>query len=112
MLEDVVKEQSVDSTGSEGSIKDSYIAKVLSKIEKNKRYPKLELLMEREGFVKVYILLDKDGNILELKVLKGTNENFIKEAIRSIEVSAPFDPLPPELKNHFEFTLNLNYILQ
>jgi TonB family protein len=105
-------QQSFEQTGSEGLLQESYIAKVLSKIEKNKRYPKIELLMEREGYVKVQVELDSLGNIVHLNVLEGTNENFINEALRSIQVSAPFDPLPAEFKNKFIFVVNIKFILK
>ncbi|GIX41270.1 MAG: hypothetical protein KatS3mg129_1003 [Leptospiraceae bacterium] len=101
-----------NNIGSEGKLKDSYIAKVLSKIEKNKRYPKIELLMEREGFVKVYIELDRKGTIKQINIIKGTNENFIKEAIRAIKISAPFEPLPEEFQDKLSFILNVKFILQ
>ncbi len=104
--------QSNEQTGSEGILKESYIAKVLSKIEKNKRYPKIELLMEREGYAKVQVEIDSFGNIVSLNVLEGTNENFINEAVRSIKISAPFEPLPKDLQDKFSFVVNIKFILK
>lgn len=105
-------QKNIEKIGSEGKLKESYISKVLSKIEKNKRYPKIELFMEREGSVKVFLELDSKGNIKKLDIIEGTNENFINEAIRCIKVSAPFDPLPEEYSQNFEFILTIKFILK
>jgi hypothetical protein len=47
-----------------------------------------------------------------LDIIEGTNENFINEAIRCIKVSAPFDPLPEEYSQNFEFILTIKFILK
>ncbi len=105
-------ESNPDKVGSEGQIKDSYIAKILHKIEKNKRYPKIEQIMERQGYVKIILQLNQNGHILQLNVLEGTNENFINEALRSIQQSAPFEPIPEELGHHLSILINLKFILE
>ncbi len=98
--------------GSEGQLKDSYIARILQKIEKNKRYPKIELLMERQGYVKVHLQLSRNGQILHLYVIEGTNENFINEVLRTIHQSAPFEPIPQELGDPLSILLNIKFVLE
>lgn len=99
--------------GSEGTLKNSYIAKVLQKIEENKSYPKMELLMEREGMVKVSLTINKLGYIESLEVLEGTSKNFITETIFSIKKSQPFDPIPEELNlNSLSLSLQIKYVLK
>lgn len=111
--EDLTKNQtSSPQVGSEGELKDSYIARILYKIEKNKRYPKIEQIMERQGYVKIHLELNKNGQIVHINVIEGTNENFINEALRTIQQSAPFEPIPEELGHHLSILINLKFILE
>lgn len=110
--EENIKQKNFSQLGSEGQLKDSYIARILSKIEKNKRYPKIELMMERQGYVKIQLELNQNGQISNINVLEGTNENFINEALRTIYYSAPFEPIPEELGDRLNILLHIKFLLE
>lgn len=102
----------IQNFGSEGILKNSYIAKILQKIEENKNYPQMELLMEKQGIVKVHLVILKSGKIEKIEIIEGTTKNFIEETIASIKKSQPFDPIPDELnldKMHIE--LKVKYVI-
>lgn len=102
-----------ETRGSEGIIKDSYIAKILRKIEENKIYPPMELLMEREGTVLVSLTVNENGYIETLEVIEGTTKNFILETISTIKRSQPFEPIPKELElKKLNFRIQIKYVLK
>lgn len=111
-IENIQENDFIQNFGSEGILKNSYIAKVLQKIEENKNYPQMELLMEKQGTVKVHLVILKSGKIEKIEIIDGTTKNFIEETIASIKKSQPFDPIPEELdleKIHID--LQVKYII-
>jgi TonB family protein len=55
-------------------------------------YPKSEIIKSEEGKVTLSIVIEKDGAINDIKVLKGTSEAFEKEAIRVVESMPKWKP--------------------
>ena len=112
-LEEIMNLPTEELRGSEGILKDSYIAKVIRKIEENKVYPQIELLMEREGIVIVNLVINKNGYIEVLDIIEGTTKNFIMETLSSIQRSQPFDPIPEDLQlDKLNFRIQVKYVLK
>lgn len=55
-------------------------------------YPKSEIIKNEEGKVTLSIVIEKDGSINDIKVIKGTSEAFEKEAIRVVESMPKWKP--------------------
>ncbi len=85
----------------------SYVAHVSRKIRKN--WPKPEVDERKE--LTVSFLVDKDGEISELKVLKSTgSEEIDQNGLDAITKSAPFEKPPEEMKTPKK--LRLSFVFQ
>ncbi len=107
--EDLQYEEKI--SGSEGLLKENYIAKVLEKIEKNKRYPLTELEMGREGIVKLKLSIHRNGHLEKVEIVEPSTIYFNQESIRAVKSSAPFPPFPEEFPEKLEFSLSIKYVL-
>lgn len=54
-------------------------------LSKNMKYPKVDLQLERQGTVFVEFVVGKNGEITEVKILRGVSETIDAEAIRVIQ---------------------------
>jgi protein TonB len=50
-------------------------------------YPTKERRLGIEGKVVLELVIDKDGNLLSVKVLNSTNEDFAQAALKAIKAS-------------------------
>ncbi len=91
----------------------SWKAQVMNHLYKYKKYPHEALRNNMEGISKIKIIIDKQGNILNLKI-KKSSKHFIldKESLSMLRSASPI-PKPPELyfknKNTLTFTLPIKY---
>ncbi len=85
----------------------SYVAHISRKIRKN--WPKPEVDERKE--LTVSFLVDKDGEVSELKVLKSTgSEEMDQNGLDAITKSAPFEKTPTEMKTPKK--LRLSFVFQ
>ena len=54
-------------------------------LSKNMKYPKVDLQLERQGTVFVEFVVGKNGEITEVKILRGVSETIDAEAVRVIQ---------------------------
>lgn len=66
-------------------------------IEKNKRYPQMARRRNQEGSVRVRFLIDNNGNINSLEIVKAEYESLNKAALEAVRRSAPFANLLHQL---------------
>lgn len=61
-------------------------------LSKNLRYPKTASSMGIEGTVFVSFVIDEEGNVIEVKVIRGVSADCDKEAIRVVEKMNEWSP--------------------
>ncbi len=96
MLDDILKE---------------YTDSVRKKIESKKRYPIIARNMGIEGRTRLKLVINKDGSLEKVDVLETSGYEILdKTALQSIYESAPFPPIPAELKkNKLELSIYLTF---
>jgi protein TonB len=92
MASDSIKQQS-----------QSYLSKIMAKIERNKHYPKMARRRGTEGAIQVNFLVLNDGNISTLQ-LRGGHKLLSSAARRAINKSIPL-PSPPKSPYQVAFTM-------
>lgn len=91
---------SSSGSGGGGSIvtREDYIEMVRLKIERNTRFPPGDIQKRRGGVVTVQFVINLDGTIRDLKILKPSPiEGLNRQALHAVRDSAPFMKPPPYL---------------
>ena len=88
---------------------EDYYDMVRARIEKYKRYPQSAINRDIEGQSTVYFVIEKNGTINSLKVVKkAVNMALDKAALDAVRDAAPFPKPPPHLiKNGITLTLTI-----
>ncbi len=79
----------------------AYIEKFRRTIERigNLYYPEEARQKEIYGAIRLMVAIDKQGKVIDIKVLKSSGKKILDDAaLRSVKNAAPFDPFPPEIK--------------
>ncbi|UTA47292.1 TonB family protein [Simiduia sp. 21SJ11W-1] len=88
-----------------------YHSKLLRWTYKNIRYPKRALQRGQEGSVRVAVLIDRNGKVMNMQALEESRHSLLNsEALKAVERSDPFPPMPQDLQgDRFEFTLPITF---
>lgn len=103
----------LDNTGLEGSAKLGSGAPTVSGIGRGLRsaLPNPQCPMTEEGEVVIEIEVDKDGNVISAKPVRGTkvNDPAMREAARMAAMKAKFNPSPSGSKESGKITYKFSY---
>ncbi|AFU98867.1 TonB family protein [Simiduia agarivorans] len=90
-----------------------YFSKLLRWTYKNIRYPKRALQRGQEGSVRIAVMIDRNGKVLETQTLEDSSHSLLNtEALKAVERSDPFPPMPADvLGEKFEFTLPITFAI-
>ncbi|MDF3013298.1 MAG: TonB family protein [Cellvibrio sp.] len=90
-----------------------YVSDAIKKIRSKTKYPPRALDREQAGNVRVSVVIDREGNILNSNILESSKFDLLnKEAIEAVKRSAPFPVLPEEISGaRFEFTVPIRWTL-
>lgn len=90
-----------------------YFSKLLRWTYKNIRYPKRALQRGQEGSVRIAVVIDRNGKVLETQTLEESSHSLLNaEALKAVERSDPFPPMPADvLGEKFEFTLPITFAI-
>ncbi len=76
----------------------SYLALVLSCIEKKRYYPRLARMRGYEGRILLEILIGPKGELLSSRILESSGYRLLdRAALHMVRQAAPFPPPPPQL---------------
>ena len=82
-------------------------------IAKNVRYPQIAKEYNITGKVYVQFIVDKDGSVTDVKILRGIDQNLDAEALRVIKSFPKFKPgFMRGQPVRVEFTIPINFSLQ
>jgi TonB family protein len=77
----------------------SYFASIKRKIELVWQYPYEAAVAGIEGELTVDFVIARSGKVESIALVRGSGHKILDdEAIRSIRIAAPFDPIPAEYK--------------
>jgi TonB family protein len=79
------------------------------------RYPSQAVRLRLEGTARVRVRINRDGSLAGPPRLEGSSRFRVLdlEALRVVEASAPFSPLPPELsRESVEFVIPVSFSLR
>ncbi|MEQ8810719.1 MAG: TonB family protein [Imperialibacter sp.] len=68
------------------------MAEFMAFLGKNIRYPKSGIRNDIQGKVYVQFIVDEQGNLTDLKVIKGINEDFDSESLRVLSKAPAWKP--------------------
>lgn len=82
------------------SLKKLYLTQMVEQINQAKRYPRYERRRNKVGKVKVKLVLNRQGRIESLKILRSSRySGFNQEAADAIQRAAPFGQFPELLSD-------------
>lgn len=117
-----VSEDSAAATGSgadsssgvaSGSIEQLYLSELRKILEARKEYPLMAQRLGHRGRVVVELILGRDGQVIEARILEPTRSEFLNRAteklIRSVSALKPF---PPEItQDKWSVRIPIEYLL-
>jgi protein TonB len=81
-------------------------------LQKNLRYPAMAMDQQASGKVWVTFIVEKDGHISSLTVLRGAGYGMDEEALRVLKMAAPWKPgMQHGNPVRVKYTLPLNFVL-
>jgi protein TonB len=84
--------------GEKGSVRQEYIARILRKLQAEKRYPPDARQKGWEGDAEVTVTIAANGSLLAVDLRKATAFRLLdEEAADMVRRAAPFDPIPREV---------------
>ena len=101
------------TSGGSDAISD-YRGRVRDRLVRNKHYPAMAQRFNIQGVVTFTFSLTRDGAVSDLRITQSSGHAMLdKAAIRTVELSAPFERFPPEftaerMEFHFPMTFSLD----
>lgn len=77
------------------------------------KYPNSALSRGKEGSVRLNVVIDRDGNVMQMELLEESDYSpFNRAAERAVKKASPFPQVPVEVKGEtFTFTLPIVFVL-
>jgi len=109
-LLDIPKQDSFDADLYSGS----YTRELVAKIRKVQWYPKKALVAGEQGEVKILVIIDKDGSVVDKTITQRSGSRTLdRNALKMVGKAQPFPVIPDELDTEqFEFEVPLNFTLK
>ena len=93
--------------------KANYLAQILALIERAKVYPFRARVAGYQGGVSLSFVLEPDGRVREIKVLKSSGYELLdRAAVKTILRASPFPPPPPELSPPLTLSVKISFVLK
>lgn len=104
----------VPATSASASLESNYIAKLRANIESSKRYPtgREASLMHPIGMVRIWLVLDRNGNLLDSGVEQSSHSMLLDHAALSTVRRGEYARFPAEIwvgEDKHRFTVDINY---
>jgi periplasmic protein TonB len=86
-----------DAAAREKSLVLTWKSQIVARLEEHKRYPEEARLRRDQGVVQVFFALDREGRLIESRVVRPSGvREFDEEALAVLQRAAPFPP-PPDV---------------
>ena len=96
------------------SVVPTWKTKIVALLERNKRYPETAQSRREQGVAQVFFSLDRQGRVLESRVVRSSGANALdEEALALLRRAQPFPPPPRELAgDHVDLTVPIRFNLK
>jgi len=96
------------------SVVPTWKTKIVALLERNKRYPETAQSRREQGVAQVFFSLDRQGRVLESRVVRSSGANALdEEALALLRRAQPFPPPPQELAgDHVDLTVPIRFNLK
>lgn len=90
-----------------------YFSNLVRKVQLEIKYPRRSLQRGHEGFIRIAVAVDRQGNLLNTEVLEESEHSLLNnEAMDAVEDAAPFDAIPDVISGQLhEFTIPITFAL-
>jgi TonB family protein len=91
----------------------SYLDRLKTKIFLAWKYPEDAIQIGQQGDVSIFFVLNRNGELMEIGVLKGSGSRSLdKASITAVRQANPFGPLPEDMSNEpLKITGHFRYVL-
>jgi protein TonB len=89
-------------------------SQIVARLEEHKRYPEEARLRRDQGVVQVFFALDREGRLIESRVVRPSGVRVLdEEALALLQRAAPFPLPPPEVpgENRVDLTVPIRFNL-
>lgn len=92
----------------------SYVGRLRGWLIRNKHYPRRARELALEGAVRLYFVVDRQGRVLEYKILEGSGHPLLDRAVEQmIEDAQPLPAMPDDLlRNRLELIVPVIFSLE
>lgn len=111
--EDIGSGDASPGGGVPGATRD-YAAILLAWLERHKEYPRRARLRRQEGTAMLYLMIDRDGRVLDYRLEKSSNHPMLdEEVLAMIQRAQPLPAMPEELAgNQLELIVPVEFFLR
>ncbi len=96
----------------EDLIRGSYVRDLIAEVRKNQEYPRKALLNGEQGDGLAQVTIDRAGELLDVTLSERTGSRELDKAIiKMVRKTAPFPPIPSELKDS-QFMFDIPVVFQ
>ncbi|MDO3388415.1 TonB family protein [Gilvimarinus sp. SDUM040013] len=90
-----------------------YFSNLVRKVQLEIKYPRRSLRRGDQGFVRIAVMVDRGGNLLNAEMLEESEHSLLnKEAMSAVEDAAPFAAIPNVISGRrHEFTIPITFAL-
>ena len=89
--------QDTAAGGSPGARAD-YASTILAWLERHKEYPRLSQMRREQGVVMLYLVIDRDGNVLDSRIQESSGYRSLdREALEMVKRASPLPPMPDDM---------------
>ncbi|WP_083928840.1 energy transducer TonB family protein [Geopsychrobacter electrodiphilus] len=90
----------------------SYSNLIRQRIDRVKRYPLMARKAGKQGKVMVEFSVDRQGKLLESRILTGCGTKVLDDAaLKALTRASPFPQLPDDLPSPHKFSIQINFFL-
>lgn len=91
-----------------------YFSRLVRQVQLEIKYPRRALQRGYEGFVRIAVALDRNGNLLNAEMLEETEHSILNsEAMNAVENAAPYPEIPDVITGvTHEFTIPITFALR
>lgn len=96
------------------NIEKTYIAKIRSKINRNKKYPPAAKTQKLTGVVTVHFTINRQGAVVSSRIVKGSGHSLLDQEVMALmKRVSPFPAMPKEMpQNSLSLTIPIQFSLR
>ena len=101
------------SAGGMAGAEADYAAVLLAWLERHKEYPRAAQQRRQQGVVLLYIVIDRDGRVIDSRIQKSSGQQLLDQAaLAMLERAQPLPPIPDDMnKERLKFVVPVQFFL-